>query len=364
MPTIRVRGIGVTAMLDPDPASGPVDTADAARTLPLDIAGVGRILYAGLTARWPGGRVDALREAPTDARGIMAPSKVAADVPGRYDRIVARAVPGIEGAGRSQPFTRMTELIVALTAPPSTHSIVVAPQRKIRRIAMTVGLLAAIFAAGGFVAAAGWALVTGGPSPWGTTTSNQLGILTAPVIAAPKTAPVAAPTDIFQILRASTYDPLGDGTENDDQVELAFDGDLATSWTTEQYAATKFGVQKIDMQSFGYPGVTANADTTLSQSTKSGVGIVFDLGSEHAVRGVDLSLIGFGTGLKILVSSDKTLDLADWELLTTADAAGADLHARILNPVTGRYLMVWFTYLPADGSGSVQGGIKNIVISG
>ena len=44
-----------------------------------------------------------------------------------------------------------------------------------------------------------------------------------------------APSAAAAVVSATSFDPLGDGTESPDLVVLATDGDPATSWTTEQY---------------------------------------------------------------------------------------------------------------------------------
>jgi hypothetical protein len=47
------------------------------------------------------------------------------------------------------------------------------------------------------------------------------------------------------VAAVAAYDPLGDGTENDDEVPLATDGDPTSGWSTEGYddfASTKEGV--------------------------------------------------------------------------------------------------------------------------
>jgi hypothetical protein len=62
----------------------------------------------------------------------------------------------------------------------------------------------------------------------------------AATTAAPTMAPAADPT--ASIAAIATFDPDGDGQENDDDVELALaDGDPATAWSTVCYASEFLG---------------------------------------------------------------------------------------------------------------------------
>ena len=86
---IRLRGLGIAGALAADGGGGePVAAAVQA-----DVQGVGAILYAGLTGRWPGPALDNLPAASRLASGALPwPSRVVADVPPALDDIAARTV--------------------------------------------------------------------------------------------------------------------------------------------------------------------------------------------------------------------------------------------------------------------------------
>jgi putative peptidoglycan lipid II flippase len=155
---------------------------------------------------------------------------------------------------------------------------------------------------------------------------------------------VAAPTgQIWPILAVRSYDPFGDdngngrpdkrkGTENDADAINAIDGNPETGWQTARYG-------------------TADLDG------KGGVGIVFDLGEPRPIQSALLVFDGTGTSAQIRVSNDIQPDPALWSSVATVDGAGEQIEIRSPRPVTGRYVLVWFTKLPASGSG-YRGGLK------
>lgn len=138
-------------------------------------------------------------------------------------------------------------------------------------------------------------------------------------------------------LVASDFDPQGDPQEeNPDLAPLVVDGDPTTDWHTETYK-----------QQLGPTGL------------KTGVGLILDLGGEHAVSQVDLTLSA-ATGVQLFVTDTAPTSLRG---LTPAKAgtAAADERVTLEEPVTGRFLTVWLTSLPAV-PGGFRGEIDEVVV--
>ena len=129
-------------------------------------------------------------------------------------------------------------------------------------------------------------------------------------------------------------------SENEASAARAADDDPATSWLTRRYG-------------------TATLDD------KGGVGLVLDLGQTRTIDEVSLQLVGSGSDVAIKVSDTVSADPDQWKSFGEATAASDTVDVRVPKPVTGRYVLVWFTRLPvaADGSGKYQGGVKNVTVT-
>lgn len=150
--------------------------------------------------------------------------------------------------------------------------------------------------------------------------------------------PTAEPTPIAG-LTATAFDPQSnDGVENDDTAGNAVDGDPATTWQTSGY-----------FDQLGPP-----------PGLKTGVGLVVDLGGEQAVREVDLRLVGEPSGISLYVTADQPTDLDGLDPVLSQSVGTSDT-LTLEEPVSGRYLVVWFTALPAVG-GDFRGEVAEIAV--
>src|SRR5262249_18724856 len=105
---VRVLGLCVAAALRGAGADGP-EVLDPA----CDARGLGLLLYAALTARWPGDPGDcALPAAPLQGGRAVRPSLVRAGVPAVRDAIAARTL----GIGRGAALTSAAEVVAELEA--------------------------------------------------------------------------------------------------------------------------------------------------------------------------------------------------------------------------------------------------------
>jgi hypothetical protein len=162
----------------------------------------------------------------------------------------------------------------------------------------------------------------------------------APATTSPSTAPVTGSP--VRVVRAVDFDPESDGSENHGEVGRAIDGDPRTSWRTLTYRG--------------------NAQLG---GLKSGVGLVLDLGADHAVSSVELTLVGAPTDLELYATApgvnDPPAELADTRRLAgmTADSTSAII--RLSPKVTTRYLVVWLTKLPPV-PGGFRGEIAEVAV--
>ncbi|WP_134740538.1 protein kinase family protein [Nocardioides sp. 503] len=152
-------------------------------------------------------------------------------------------------------------------------------------------------------------------------------------------APAAAP---LAGLVADDLDPQGtpEREENGADVGLALDGDPATSWSTSGYD-----------QQLGPGGL------------KTGVGLTLELGGEHSVSSVRLTLAGSPTGVALYVADERPTDVADLTPVATATVKGETAAIKLPTPTTGRFLVVWLTELPRDGS-RFRGRIAEVEVLG
>jgi hypothetical protein len=167
-----------------------------------------------------------------------------------------------------------------------------------------------------------------GAEPNSEPTSSSPGGTTSATPAAPLTG-----------LVASDFDPqAAPPEENPTLAPLAVDGDPTTDWHTETYK-----------QQLGPGGL------------KTGVGLVIDLGGEHDVSAVDLTLNGT-TGVQLFVTDTAPTTLRGLTPVQTL-TAGAQQNVTLDQPVTGRYVVVWLTSLPAV-NGGFRGEVFEVVVRG
>ena len=333
---IRVRGLLIDAALTgPDPDLPTTDLVVA------DVHGVGALLYAGLTSRWPGpGGLNGLTAAPVLAGGVVPwPSRVLAEVPSALDEVAARSVIGCATPKGRQRYADVASLAAGLSAAMDT-SAAPAPSNQghglpawARASFVAVGLLAVVG-----VGILGVRLATTAnsrPQAISTPRGPASAVAPSPTVSTP-IGPAASGT-VIPIVSAIDVDPYGsDKTEKRDQVPLAVDGNPATAWNTMRY-------RKADL------------------SGKPGVGLMLDLGAPRSFSSVKLQLVGLGTDIAVLAGDNPLTAPSSFVSVASVVGASTNVTLRTPRPVTTRYVLLWLTKLPSD-NGAFRGGIADVVL--
>jgi cytoskeletal protein RodZ len=152
--------------------------------------------------------------------------------------------------------------------------------------------------------------------------------------ATPSASPVAV-----QALAPASVAAFGPGGGDDPQgAAQAVSGDPATPWQTDWYTTPFFG------------------------NLYSGTGLLLDMGHTVTITSVRLSLGTPGAGLQLRAGSSPVL--ADLSQVASSSDAGGTVTLQLSTPVHARYLLVWFTKLPPDASGTYQASVYGIHVQG
>ena len=142
------------------------------------------------------------------------------------------------------------------------------------------------------------------------------------------------------VVSAEAYGPDGfaDG-DNPGNAKYAIARVASQPWATQWYATPRFGL------------------------LKHGTGLLLDLGKKVTVTSIRLSLAQYaGSDVQIRVGNGTALQ--DLRLAATANNASGTVKLTLRHPAAGRYLLIWFTQLPPDGSGHYQASVSHVVVTG
>ena len=207
----------------------------------------------------------------------------------------------------------------------------------------------ALIATGGLVVltavgATGWMLAQGSASARQDVSAPARAHTSAPAAGrvAGGPAPAVAPA-VHRLMpvSATSFDPYGTGQgENSSLAPLAIDASPATAWPTEWYASPRLG------------------------NLKPGTGLLLDLGQRATIARVRV-LLGPARGATFQVRvGDEAAALGDFRVEARATDVGGRVDLRLARPARGRYVLIWFTVLPPDSSGTFQASVFNVRLRG
>jgi hypothetical protein len=129
------------------------------------------------------------------------------------------------------------------------------------------------------------------------------------------------------------------GGDNPQFAYRAIDASHATAWRTDWYTSARFGNL--------YPGT----------------GLLLDMGRPVTITGAAISL-GSAPGAALQIRVGAARGLAQRPPVARAAGAAGVLRVRFSRPAHGRYVLLWFTKLPADPAGTFQASVYNIELTG
>lgn len=96
---------------------------------------------------------------------------------------------------------------------------------------------------------------------------------------------------------------------------------------------------------------------------KGGTGLLLDLGRPVTITSIRLDLAQYqGANLQIRIG-DST-DPGDLKVAATVKDTGGVLRLTLHRPASARYLLVWFTLLPPNGSGQYEESVSSAGVNG
>ncbi|WP_330297432.1 protein kinase family protein [Streptomyces sp. NBC_00503] len=362
----RIRGLAVNAALRGITS----DTPQRA-----DTEAIGALLYAALTQRWPyENDAYGLTGLPKGV-GLIAPDQVRAGVHRGLGELAMRALAN-DGAtaSRQEPACttpeELSKAVAAMprirppeptfTAPPEyqhttyqqgsygrpmpsgmpapqTLGVVPPPPLQSRTgRALKWGVAALLIAALGL---GSWQLADNllGRGNQGNNGSNQN--------QHPKgdDAPEKKEPVLLAVTGAREFSP--DGKDQDpDSVTNTFDGDATTFWRTKSYVE----------------------GPEMSEEYKAGVGVVYDLGSEHEVNGASIALKFAGNHTTATLYDAGALSpsgqVRSMPKIATGSTSDSTLKLATDTPVKARYVLIWITAMPkAPADAYSQAGFKQAI---
>ena len=154
--------------------------------------------------------------------------------------------------------------------------------------------------------------------------------------------PARSGGQVVKVVGVRDLDPPsqgGNGEEHPEQTGNVTDGDPATAWETQSY------------------------DQGPRLLIKRGVGLVLDLGSEQEVSSMRATLGGQGYAFDVFAApegSRSPTDITGLDRVAREQGAGGATDVRF-DPVRTRYLVLWLTSLPPDGS-VFRGSVQEVVV--
>jgi hypothetical protein len=156
-------------------------------------------------------------------------------------------------------------------------------------------------------------------------------------------SPSNQPTFAVQILApasAAAYGPAGAGSgDNASHADNAIDGSGAAAWETDWYNSAAFG------------------------NLQAGTGLLIDMGRPVTITSVRITL-GSTPGADLQLLTGNLPVRSQMLVQASASNAGGTVNLNLTRPEPGRYLLIWFTLLPPDSTGTFQAAVYDVRIEG
>ena len=153
-------------------------------------------------------------------------------------------------------------------------------------------------------------------------------------------AGAASATHVLTPVSATAFGPMGPGSGDDPgDAGLAIDHAAGTAWRTDWYASANFG------------------------GLQAGTGLLIDLGKQMTITAADVTL-GPVSGADLQLRAGTTPAPADLPAVAEATDVGGMVRLPLATPVPARYVLIWFTRLPPDSTGTFLASVYNVQIIG
>lgn len=337
----------------------------AAATEASDIQGIGALLYACLTARWPlADGAAGLAPAPHTAGRLCTPRQVRAAVPTDLSTVTMRAL-----QDQSQPTAIHTAgaLVQLLSERARTGGAVMAddllpfddsepadppPATRRRRRGATVAAAALGVVSLALIAVLAISAFNLLPGPDDENNAAPVNLNNSQ----PKDNPDQKPTKTsseqannpppggttpIDPAAATGYDPFYQppGEENPDEIPLTTDGDDSTAWYTLNYfSAPTFG------------------------NLKAGSGVIYDMGKNVTVHEVTVVTPTPGIAFDVLAGDTPSQDPSDFQKVAGTTNADGTTKLAIPDNTSARYWVLWITSLANAGGDNYNAGIGEVTL--
>jgi hypothetical protein len=357
---VKIVGIGIDAAL----AGITVDDPALA-----DTEGLGKLLYAALTAHWPGGEWPSLPPAPEMDGHPCSPRQVRAGVPVGIDDVACRVLFQRGTPPVTTPAMLATALNRVIPAPAAplpvapgdyatgTGPATLAPRPPYRqrggapprRAARGRDTMAGRGGGNGRILAAVAGVVVVAVIGIGAWLFSQQG--TAPPPSAKDThsaSPSSTPAAVLPVASAAAYGPAGG--DNPGQAGEAIDGSPTTDWTTDSYQGSPH---------FG--------------NLYNGTGLMLDMGKRVNISQVAVTFGNVpGSHVRIEVGNTGTgtnggqAPPAGFTTLSHSSNAVGPVTFTGHGAISGQFVLIWFTKLASQSGspGHYQSDVFNVVVRG
>ena len=176
---------------------------------------------------------------------------------------------------------------------------------------------------------------TSTPSPSPTSTPSP-----SPAHSTAAPAPPAVPVQVLAPVKAAAFGPGGTAAgDNPRRAAAVIDGSHATAWRSDWYTTAAFG------------------------NLKPGTGLLLDMGRRVTITSAQIMLGGI-PGADVQLRAGNVPALAGLrEVASAADARGT-VRMWLTAPARAKYVLIWFTRLPPDATGTFQASVYGIHLHG